>query len=1015
MIDPILARPRGTAVIYAALLLLAAVSLSRIPIEGTPDTELPRLSVFTTWPGADPEAVCEQVTRPIEDAARQVEGVEEIESRSETGSSSVTVSFEKGTDMDVASMELTERISFLREDLPDGVLPSSVTPILPNEMESEGFLVFALAGADAQSLKKLAEDGIVPVLERVDGVGGVEVEGLGDEELVVDIDPAALRELDLTLSEVVGTIRSGIVDRNAGVLSDTTGLDAVVRVTTVPQDVTAFSDMIVATRGGRFVRLVDVARDISIQYSENRFTIFRYDGLDQVTVRVDRVPGSNAVRVADRVMDVVEGIRGSLPEGVLLNLVEDGTESIRDDLRALSWRGLVSLAAIIAVLMLLNPGIRGNLLILSSILFSAALSVTAVYVAGYTINVLTLSALAVAFGLLVDGAVVVMESIAFRRRLGLDPVSAASRGAKEVALPILGGILTTLVAFIPLLASEGILRLYYRPFAFTMGATLTASYLVCLTLVPSLAGHWRSAKWTRERRWDAGIAGVVARLHHRPWIPLSAVILLVAGAAWVFFARLDRGRDWGFTFEREAIVVWMEFPPGTPQEVVDETARGFEDILAGREGIESTRTFVTGETSVIRAVCTPGALETGAALQIEAEAMAHASTVGGIQGIYVGGISPEGYWRSTDAAGLVQTIELRGYDYEGLRNIARSVASMMTRHPRIADVDIDWNRMNANRSQLAVSFDRDELADLGINPVQLLAAFRYNLAGGYGGEVQVGDLRVDLGIRLDGQRNPLLSEVLDSRIRTRGGAGSVRLGDLVSLDTLSVQGTIERENGEYRRTMAYTFMGAERMSARFRRTLLDNLLLPAGFRVYEDTTWVPRWLREEEGATDLNLLVALAVLAVFAVTAILYESFTAPLWVLAVIPMAMVGVVAGFWASGKTFTPQAYVGSVFLVGIAVNNSILLVDCYLRHRRGGSGTREALDMAVRERLRPVMQTSLTTVAGLLPLVIWPVAGSDDLWSTLSFTVVVGMATSTLLVLVALPSLIQVTTKERIGSG
>ncbi|NLP04840.1 efflux RND transporter permease subunit [Candidatus Fermentibacteria bacterium] len=1009
MIETVLRRPRGTAVIYLALLVLAVISFTRIPIEGTPDTQLPRLNVYTAWPGAGPEAVCEEVTRPVEDAARQVEGVEEVSSTSEAGSSNVTVSFEKGTDMDVAAMELAERISFMREDLPPGALPSSISAVLPEEMESEDFLVFALSGGDAQEMKRLAEDELVPAMERLYGVGGVTVQGLGDEEIVVDVSPQALRENGLTLAEVAQSLDAGIVDRNTGVVTDTAGTDAVLRVTTVPDGTDDLERMIVAVRGDRFVTLGDIARSVSVQYSENTLTVFRFNGLDQVTIQVDRVPGSNAIQVADRVMHRVEQMRERLPAGVSLDLVEDGTEKIREDLKALSWRALASLGAIFAVLLLMNPGLRAILLILSSILFSAALAVTAVYIAGYTVNMLTLSALAVAFGLLVDAAVVVMEAIAFRRRNGAGAVEAAGRGAREVALPILGGILTTLVAFVPLIASEGILRLYYRPFAFTMAATLAASYAVSLTLVPSIAGRWGNGAWFRERRWDAPLANAAARLHHRPWIPTSIILLLIGGSVWVFLAKIEKGRNWGFDFERDAIVVWMEFPPGTPQEVVDGAARGFEEILAGRDGIESMRTFVTGETAYLRATCEPSALESGAALGLEAEVFAHASTIGGIQGIYAGGISPEGYWRSTNSAGMVQTLELRGYDYEGLRNIARSIQVLLERHPRIAEVNIDWNRMTADRSQLGAAFERQELADLGINPAQLLAAVRYSLPGGFGGQIQLGDRRLDLGFRLDGQRNPLLSDVTEGRIRTASG-GTVRLGDLLRLDTLSVQGSIMRENGEYSRTIAYTFMGAERMSARFRRTLLSSLVLPPGFRVYQDTTWVPRWLREEDRSTDLNLLVALAVMAVFAVTAILYESFTAPLWVLAVIPMAMIGVVAGFWISGQVFTPQAYVGSVFLVGIAVNNSILLVDCFLRHRRSGTATREALDMAVRERLRPVMQTSLTTIAGLLPLVLWPVAGSDDLWSTLSFTVISGMATSTLLVLVALPSLIQLTTRR-----
>jgi len=518
----------GTAALYAALILLAGVSLTRIPIEGTPDMELPKLNIYTMWPGADPEAVCEQVTRPIEEAARLVEGVKEISSTSENGSSSVTVSFERGTDMDVASMELAERISFLRSDFPQGVIPSSISTALPREMESEGFLVYALAGGSPQALRTLADEILVPSLSRVDGVGSVILEGAGEEEIVIDLDPEALRALDLTAGEVSAALGTGIVDRGLGVVTGPGGGEFSLRLSSVPSRVEDLEEIIVSLREGGTVRLRDVCSRIYAAPSENVMSIFRYDGMDQLSLQIDRIPGSSAVRVADRVADRADELRASLPPGVRLELVEDGTEGIRNDLRGLTWRSLLSMAAILAVLILMNPALRSNLLILSSILFSAALSVTAVYLAGYSINVLTLSALAVAFGLLVDGAVVVMEAIAFRRRQGTGPLDAAARGASEVALPILGGLVTTLVAFIPLLASEGVLRLYYRPFAFTITATLLASYLVCLTLVPSLAALWKSPRWFRERRWDEPLARFFAGLHHKPLVPLGATLLLVA-------------------------------------------------------------------------------------------------------------------------------------------------------------------------------------------------------------------------------------------------------------------------------------------------------------------------------------------------------------------------------------------------------------------------------------------------------------------------------------------------------
>ena len=416
-----------------------------------------------------------------------------------------------------------------------------------------------------------------------------------------------------------------------------------------------------------------------------------------------------------------------------------------------------------------------------------------------------------------------------------------------------------------------------------------------------------------------------------------------------------------------------------------------------------------GESCYLTARATDEGLESGLALQYEAEAIALATTLGGIEVIWVGGVSPEGYYRSTRSAGMVQTVELRGYDYQGLKRIAESLRLTIERHPRVAEVNTNWNPRMLQRHELEVVFDRLELASMGLNPAQILTAFYRNLPRGYQGEIELAGERFDLSFRVEGDRVPQLENILEGRIRTQNG--SIRLADVVHIDTSTVQGAVVRENGEYLRTVSYTFMGAERMAARFRRSLLDNLVLPAGYRVYEDTTFVPRWLQRQDD-TDLNLLVIAAILAVFAVTAVVFESFSAPLYVLAAIPLALVGVVAGFYFFDKVFTPQAYVGSVFLVGIAVNNSILLVDSFVKKKRAGMRVREAVDRVVEERLRPVLQTTATTIVGLLPLVLWPIGrGSDDLWGTLAFTVVCGLVVSTPLVLVALPALIQLTSRKR----
>ncbi len=271
--------------------------------------------------------------------------------------------------MDVAAMELTERISFLQDDLPQAVSTGSVSQAVPRELESEGFLIYALTGAEASMLKQIADDIVVPKLERIDGVSSIIVEGLGTQQIIVDVDRDALNSLDLTLSQVASAVRSGIVDRNAGVCVDSTGLEAVVRISTVPGSVAELGALVVAERGGRFITLSDLTNRILVDFDTNESFVFRYNGMDQVSLQIDRSASSNAVRVADRVKDAVEELRQDLPEGIELNLTEDGTEGITTDLKDLSWRALLSMLAIILTLLILNHSPQSTPLIVSSILF----------------------------------------------------------------------------------------------------------------------------------------------------------------------------------------------------------------------------------------------------------------------------------------------------------------------------------------------------------------------------------------------------------------------------------------------------------------------------------------------------------------------------------------------------------------------------------------------------------------------------------------------------------------------
>jgi multidrug efflux pump subunit AcrB len=1000
----VLSRPKAVGVFYAAVVVLAYISAARIPIEGTPDLSLPRLTVYASWGGASPEAMCERVARPIEAAVRVVEGVKEVESTSELGSARVTVSFDRRTDMDVAVMEVGEQVAGLEEALPPGVLLPQVQPYVPRELRTRGFLIYTVSGElPPLELARIAREEIKPFLERIPGVAGVEVTGEPTKEAVIDLSDAALRGLRLEVADVVGTVSALRQDFGAGIVAHRAA-ESPVRLRTTPRDLQDLADVVVARRGPSLVHLRDVA-SLYPGVGQQDY-IARYNGKDRVTLRIERSPGSNAIRAAGQVAAALRELAPRLPPSVAVDLEHDDTERIRSELRNLRNRAGVSLVLILLVLFLFHRSFHATLLVLSSIGFSVAITITAMYWAGVSVNILTITALALGFGLLVDGAVVVTEAMASLRRQGLAPLDAAVGGVRRVASPVAGSILTTVAALVPLVASQEILKIHYGPFAFTVAATLAASYLVCLTLVPSVAARFMG-RWHRGRAFESGMRGFFAALSRRPWVAVVVGTLLVGGAVWVLAKKVRHGKEWSWHHDPTSVGAWFTMAPGTPTHVVDELVRRFEAVAAVQPGIAYYESYAGGEYGNVVAHLKEEIADTPEALQIESRFIAVAASVAGARWIGVSGVSPQGYHSGSHGAGHYAYIELRGYDYEGLKRVAQSVADMITSHPRVSEVDINAERTwSSGRHQMVLQPRRDRLAAEGLPVTAALWPAVRMLGRSEDRRFRLGEETVRLRFLVDGRLRPEMADLMEMPLAaSRPG---LRLGDVLSVEMEAVQPEVEREDGEYVRHVAYTFLGPPAMASRFHEGVLASLELPRGYRVVPPEDWSSRWLREPE-TRELQWLIAGAVVVVYMVTAALFESFTAPLLVLLAVPLSLVGVSAGYWAFGRTFTPEAYVGCIFLVGIVVNNSILLVDATRRAPREGRRVSDAVDLAVRERTKPVIVTTLTTIAGMLPLAVAPARGTE-LWSTIAFTAIAGLLVSSFLVLSVIPAVMRLTLRD-----
>ena len=1006
MLELLTKRPVAVAMGYLIVLATGVYSLWHLPLELNPSVDFPRVTVTTTWPNTSPETVEAYVTAPIEAEASTVHGVRNIESTSEEGESRVTIEFTRDTDMDFAVLELSEKLSVVRRNLPYGVYPPRIHKYVPKEFEAGLFLSYRLTGPYPLNwLRWLAKEKIRPHLLGVEGVAGVEVLGGSDRELEIRLRRDLLESAGLNIWQVEQRILELTRRTAAGYIRQEQERLALL----VENPVLSPQDLLnepVATVGGRLVRIRDVGTVVDT-YAEP-LSLTRVDGNPAVLLVIHREPGTNIVSVADRVQRRLEELRARLPGKLRLIKEQDQSERIRRELATLSERAAFSLAVIFAVLWLFLRSPWSPVIILSTVLFSALLALNAFAAAHLSVNLLTLAGLALGFGMLVDNSIVVWENIARHTAQGEDPESAAVNGTREVMLPIVASTLTTVSVFIPFVYLTGELRIYYVPFAMAVGFSLLASLLVSFTLIPTVARlALHRTRWSRDfsrtsfsRIRSAYQFALRWMIRRRAWVLLT-VLVLVAVSWWVFDRYVTRGPIWSWQ-ERTRLGVSIYLPQGTPLERADEAARRFEKLVVGRPGVERVFTRVWRERATITITFPDSVVYTAFPLILKEELTAEAARTGGVD-ISVYGFGP-GYYRGGGSSGQFYLYVL-GYNYRDVCRYADELAARLRLHPRVRNIKISGGRWWApDHTEIVIEPRRDRLAQAGLSVLDLQAQLAAYLRETLGwqqirlGSRERGSELVSYRIKMAGHERFDVRDLGNVLLRGKNGA-IVRMSEVARLQERLVPREISRQNQQYRRTVIFEFLGPWRMGNRFVKSVLATTQLPPGYKL-ERPSW--RWGEEEEKRQIWQLIV-LAIVLVFMVTAALFESLTQPLLVMLAVPMALVGTFWMFYFTDTNFDRSAYIGVVLLAGIVVNNAILLVYRIGQLRRAGRGPEEAATLGSGERLRPVLMTSATTIFGMLPLVLFTRA-EQSLWYALSLATIGGLTSSTVLVLVVVPLLL-----------
>ena len=934
------------------------------------------------------------------------------------GRASITVDFNRDTDMDFARLDLSERLATLQEELPAGVESITVLPYVPPEFEAQSeqqFLQYTLTGPHTvESLREHLEEIVVPELTQIEGVALATAFGGRDRLIEVELDRDKISALGLSPYTIGQRVRDLDLVREAGAVREGS-MEWVVTIRNRPGSVNDIRDAIVTVQDNRLVRVSDVA--VVRDTYEDAYQFYRVDGRPAVQLRVVKKVRANTVRVADAVKARMANLERLSPDNAWFILDNDESEEIRRQLTDLRSRALVSAVVIFLVLLLFLRSFTSAGLVFATIAFSILISLNLIYFGGFSLNLLTLMGLAMGFGLIVDNSIVVLENVYRRWQGGEAAATAAELGSKQVVLPILASTLTTLIVFVPFVYLKGELRVFYIPLAVVVALTLFASLFVAFTFIPALAAR------LLQRDGPGKEEGVleeveVAPLHARPlyvrfyaslvgwtlrnsWAAVTIAVLAVGGSYYLFNKYVTRGVVWGTGWGQETfIAINLRLPRGSDLERTDQLARFFEERLERMPEIERFVTNVGGTYGFIR-VTFPDSLEfTNVPVAIKDQLFAYSLGFSGAE-VRVFGYGPSFYGGGGGAPNY--SITVLGYNYERVESIAENLGTRLRRLSRVREVDTNasagWFQRD-KASEFVVDIDRSALSRYDLSVTDLVRQIGAAVQGQVAlDQIKVAGEEIRYDVKLEGNREVDLVELRETIVSAPDGTG-LRLGDVVAITSKELLARIRRENQQYERRVAYEFRGPRKLGDLVHDAVIEATGVPPGYTVKKEDSW--RW--SDEQRLQVYMVLAVSILLIYMVTAALFESLRQPLCVLFTVPMALIGVFLMFFYTDASFTREAYIGVIMMGGIVVNNSILLVDHINRIRAElGRSLREAILEGTLQRVRPILMTTATTVLGLLPLVLFSEAADSNIWNALAYALIGGLLSSTFLVLTVTPAL------------
>ncbi|MBL8960763.1 MAG: efflux RND transporter permease subunit, partial [Gemmatimonadetes bacterium] len=960
-----------------------------------------RLNVSVSWPGASAELNEMYVASPIEAAIQGVRGIKKTRSESNDDGVQLTVELQADADVQLARLSILERLELLRRDFPPGVTSPRVSNYVPDELQEEALLLVTMGGPYTQgALQRIANEVLEPRLSAVPGVAGLNVSGGADFGVSIAYNPALLRQLGIDavlIGQAIGQARIvsavGREERGAS--------ERPVTVRDQPGLIEQLADLPIRGPGNRIFRVGDLATVRPQEDRRGRF--FRINGQPAIALSITRLPDADAIKTAARVRVALDEIGRTLPTGVTLSVMSDDSEELQKQLRDLLVRGAIAFAAVLLVLLFFLRDLRATSLVMLSAALAVAGTALGLFLFKIPANLLTLAGLAMGIGILVQNGLVVAE------RLGSAPDTPDGRAAaaRRIMPAVVGATLTTAVVLFPFLYLQGDARAAFVPFAaaFTLG--LGWSIVTAVVMIPALAaGHKvHEAAWPRARRLYVRLLRPMVRFR---WVTMVLTLAALGGLTWVFIKKVPRFAFGGFGgTERTVINGFITFPRGSDPQSLDDAVRELENIAVGAPGVERVDAQSYGAFGAgVRVLFHRDQELTALPLQLE-EAMTQRAVFIGGASVSVRGQGPG--FSSGMGGGSIASFRIRilGYSFAGVERLAIDLKDRLEGIPRVRDVDINsssfFSREKAN--SVTITPDREALSRFGVTASDFGGAAAREMRSQAGAiRLEIGDEEYPVVVQVEGANDRSLDDLREALVATPSGT-PVRLSSLSTIGEQEGLAAISREDQQYVRFVAYEFRGPNRLAQRTHDAFMKSISVPPGYTVADAGFGFFEPDKSEQG---LWLVFAIGITLVLLTVAVVFDSVWGAMMVFLSLPISLGGVMAAFWLFDAAFTREAAVGVILVIGLAVNQAILVVDAALerRRRRIAAGLspldRGAVIRACLDRSGMVVLVTLTSLASLLPLAIG--VKTTSLFGAIALATAGGTVAGTIAALFVLPAML-----------